>query len=119
MEIAGINIVVRDYLKKNKIKFGEVAEALGMSQSNFSERLRSTRSLSLDEFMVLYKMCGSSFAGEMMAYYKMPLMFQNELKEITEILMWLKPVYKQVLEKNNRVFEIIEQISNTMGKLEN
>ena len=61
MKTAGINSVVRDHLKTNKIKFGEVAKALGMSQSNFSERLRSSRSLSLDEFMVLYKMCKKFF----------------------------------------------------------
>lgn len=105
-----INTIIREYFKKNKIKLKEVARLLNTSQSNLSERLNSKRSITLDEFFILYTQFGDNFAITVMEHYGSRMLFLERIKDLIAIADQLKTIYNEVREKNEQVFGILDDI---------
>lgn len=114
---AEINIVIKDYFRKNKIKLREVAEHLDMSQSNLTERLSSSRSITLDEGFNLYKIYGDSFALAVMKYYNFSVLFLEKIKELIAYYDELQGLYSKVRSKNENVLEILNDIESDILSL--
>lgn len=107
-----INSVIKDYFKKNKIRLREVADHLGMSPSNLTERLNSTRAITLDEFFYLYGIYGDGFAITIMGHYKSRMLFLERIKELIAYNHELKDLYAKVKDKNKEVFKILNDIES-------
>jgi transcriptional regulator with XRE-family HTH domain len=102
-----INTIIREYFRNNKIKLKDVAQLLNTSQSNLSERLNSKRSITLDEFFTLYGYYGDNFAITVMEHYGSRMLFLEQIKELITITNQLKPIYNEVREKNEKVFQLL------------
>ena len=114
-----INTTIKAYFKNNKIKFKDISDQLNMSQSNLSERLNSNRSITLDEFFILYKNYGDGFAMAVMQHYNSRMLFLERIKQLIKITDDLKGIHEQVKNKNEEVVEILEEIDfgiNTFSK---
>lgn len=109
---AEINMVIKDYFKKNKIKLREVAEHLDMSQSNLTERLGSSRAVTLDEFFNLYEIYGDGFAIAVMHHYKSRMLFLERIKELIAYNHDLQDLYARVRDKNKTVLKILDDIES-------
>ena len=107
-----INIVIKDYFKKNKIRLREVADHLGMSPSNLTERLNSTRAITLDEFFNLYEIYGDGFAITIMSHYRSRMLFLERIKELIAYNHELQDMYSKVRNMNKEVFRILSDIES-------
>jgi transcriptional regulator with XRE-family HTH domain len=109
---AEINIVIKDYFKKNKIKLQKVAEHLDMSQSNLTERLSSSRSITLEESFNLYKIYGDSFALAVMKHYNSRMLCLEKIEELIAYYNELQELFSKVESKNEKVLEILNDIES-------
>ena len=107
-----INSVIKNYFKKNKIRLREVADQLGMSPSNLTERLNSTRAITLDEFFHLYEIYGDGFAITIMSHYKSRMLFLERIKELIAYNHELQDMYAKVRDMNKEVFRILNDIES-------
>ena len=110
------NVVLKEFFRQNKIPLKEVACVLGISQSNLTERLQSSRPINSDEWSLLYKRYGGSFAYEFFRYYEVSPLFLDDLKEIVEIHDELNVLYRQVQERNDRLKDLFIMIEKTIEK---
>lgn len=107
-----INGVIKDYFKKNQIRLREVADHLGMSPSNLTERLNSTRAITLDEFFYLYGIYGDGFAITIMSHYKSRMLFLERIKELIAYNHELQDLHGKVRDMNKEVFKILNDIES-------
>lgn len=105
-----INKKIKEFFRKNKIKFKEVSNLLNISQSNLTERLNSTRSITLDEFFTLYEHYGDEFAMIVMKHYGSRMLFLEKIKRLIRITNELKTTYEDVRTKNEEVFSVLKHI---------
>ena len=110
MKMANINSIIKGYFRKNKIKLKDVANHLNISQSNLSERLSSNRSITLDQFFILFNIYGDSFAIEVMQHYQLRLPFFKKIGHLLQINYELKTIYNEIMIKNEEFFHILEEI---------
>lgn len=107
-----INGVIKDYFKKNQIRLREVADHLRMSPSNLTERLNSTRAITLDEFFYLYGIYGDGFAITIMSHYKSRMLFLERIKELIAYNHELQDLHGKVRDMNKEVFKILNDIES-------
>ena len=112
MKTSAVNLVIKQYFKENKITLREVAEHLGMSQSNLTERLSSSRSITLDESFKLYKLYGDSAAIAVMRHYNSSMVCLEKIKELIAHYDELQDLFSKVRIKNEKVFEILNDIDS-------
>lgn len=110
-----INLVIRAYFKKNKIKLKDISAHLNISQSNLSERLNSKRSITLDQFFTLYKIYGDSFAIAVTQHYKSKIVFLEKIMHLTQISDELKAMHIAIHNKNNEVCDILEEMDQEIS----
>ena len=118
METSAVNLVIKKYFKENKIKFGEVASLLGISQSNLTERLNSTRAITIDEFMILYGYYGDNFGINVMGHYGAKMLYLEKIKFLIHHMSELKELYADVREKSDVIFNILGEIEKGMKKID-
>ena len=117
MKTSAINLVIKRYFKENKIKLGEVAELLDISQSNLTERLNSTRAITIDEFMILYSHYGDNFGLTIMAHYRAKMLYLEKIRTLIGHMSELKMLYGQVRNKSDDIFALLDEIEFGMKKL--
>jgi hypothetical protein len=110
MKASEVNGVIRNFFKNNNIKFGSVAELLGISKSNLTERFNSPRSFTLDEFMLMYARYGDNFGLAVMNHYGAQMLYLGKIRKLIGLMSDLELLFKLVKDKNKDVFEIIGQI---------
>lgn len=110
-----INSIIKEYFKNNKVKFKDVSVLLNMSQSNFSERLNSKRSFTLDECSILYDHYGDEFAIKLIEHYNPGTLVLVKVNQLIKIVDELKGIEKEEGTKNDRVFDVIEQIDHMIN----
>lgn len=108
--------MLRDFFRQYKIPLKELASVLGVSQSNLTERLQSSRPINADEWSLLYKRYGGSFSDEFFRYYEVSPLFLDDLKEIVDIHDELNVLFRQVQEKNKRLKDLFNKIQETIEK---
>jgi len=104
MKTSTVNLVIKRYFKENKIKLGEVAELLKISQSNLTERLNSKRAITIDEFMILYSHYGDNFGLSVMAHYRAKMLYLEKIGILIDHMSELKLLYSQVRKKSDDIF---------------
>lgn len=114
-----VNTIIKAYFRKHKIKLKDVALLLSTSQSNLSERLNSKRSITLDEFFILYEHYGDSFAITVMQHYGSRMLFLERIKDLIVITDQLKILYNDVRDKNEQVFGILNDIDKGIHTIGN
>ncbi len=117
MKTARVNILIREYFKENKIKLMEVANLLGISQSNLTERLNSSRAITIDEFMLLYSTYGDDFGINIMKHYGAKMLYLEKIKMLLRHMDELQDLYVEVRDKSEEIFGIISQIERGMNKI--
>ena len=117
MKTCTANLVIKKYFKENKIKLGDVANLLGISQSNLTERLNSSRAITIDEFMILYSYFGDNFGIAVMAHYGAKMLYLEKIKDLISHMSELKELYVKVRKKSDYIFEILGEIEIGMSKI--
>ena len=117
MKTSAVNLVIKKYFKENKIKLGEVANLLGISQSNLTERLNSTRAITIDEFMILYSHYGDNFGINVMGHYGAKMLYLEKIKFLIHQMAELKDLYAMVRERSDVIFNILEEVEKGMKKI--
>ena len=105
--------------ENNKVKMKDVSEHLNISQSNLTERLNSKRSITLDEFFILYQVYGDAFAITVMQHYGSRMLFLEKIKRLIEITNELKSTYEDVRNKNEEVFATLYDIKKGIEEFQN
>ena len=85
---------------------------MGMSPSNLTERLNSTRAITLDEFFNLYEIYGDGFAITIMSHYRSRMLFLERIKELIAYNHELQDMYSKVRNMNKEVFRILSDIES-------
>ena len=96
---------------------GDVAELLGISQSNLTERLHSSRAITLDEFMLLYATYGDNFGVNVMRNYGAKMLYMEKIRQLLQLMDELQDLYVEVRDKSEEIFEITGQIEKGMRKI--
>ena len=117
MKTSAVNLIIKKYFKENKIKLGEVAGLLSISQSNLTERLNSTRAITIDEFMILYCNYGDDFGISIMLYYGTKMFYLEKLRMLLKHMNELKGLYEDVRQKSDNIFDILGEIEKGMNKI--
>ena len=117
MKTSTVNLIIKKYFKENKIKLGDVANLLGISQSNLTERLNSTRAIPIDEFMILYGHYGDLFGITVMAHYGAKMLYLEKIRALILHMDELKVLYATVREKSDIIFNILDEIERGMNEI--
>jgi hypothetical protein len=117
MKTSTVNLVIKRYFKENKTKLGEVANLLHISQSNLTERLNSTRAITIDEFMILYSHYGDNFGLAVMSHYGAQMLYLEKIRNLIGHMGVLKTLYAKVREKSDEIFALLGEIEMGMNKL--
>lgn len=117
MKTSTVNLEIKRYFKENKIKLGEVANLLEISQSNLTERLNSTRAITMDEFMILYCYYGDNFGLTVMAHYGAKMLYLEKIRNLIQHMSELKILYGKVRERSDDIFALLGEIELGMNKM--
>jgi len=117
MKTSAINLVIKRYFKENKIKLGEVADLLEISQSNLTERLNSTRAITMDEFIILYSHYGDNFGLTVMSHYGAKMLYLEKIRNLIQHMSELKNLYVKVRERSDDIFALLGEIEMGMDMI--
>jgi plasmid maintenance system antidote protein VapI len=117
MKTSTVNLVIKKYFKENKIKLGEVAELLDISQSNLTERLNSTRAITIDEFMILYGQYGDNFGLSIMSHYGAKMLYLEKIRILISHMSELKNLYGMVRATSEDIFDLLDEIESGMNEI--
>jgi len=117
MKTSSVNITIKKFFKENKIKLGEVANLLGISQSNLTERLNSPRAITIDEFMILYSHYGDNFGITVITHYRAKMLYLEKIKTLIDHMGELKGMYAMVRAKSEDIFSLLGEIEEGMNRI--